>query len=73
MNCMNIAANISEIKKTVPATVKIVAVSKTKPFASIIEAYDGEHRIFGENKVQELVTKYETLFKDIEWHMIGYL
>lgn len=51
----------------------IVAVSKTKPKTGIIEAYEAEQRIFGENKVQELCEKYESLPKDIEWHMIGHL
>ncbi len=52
---------------------RLVAVSKTKPNADILEAYDSGQRIFGENKVQELTTKYEGLPKDIEWHMIGHL
>lgn len=52
---------------------KLVAVSKTKPAADIQKAYDAGQRIFGENKVQELVEKYELLPKNIEWHMIGHL
>ncbi|MEL7004411.1 MAG: YggS family pyridoxal phosphate-dependent enzyme [Bacteroidota bacterium] len=52
---------------------KLVAVSKTKPNADIQVAYDAGQRIFGENKVQELVDKHESLSKDIEWHMIGHL
>ncbi|MEL7146914.1 MAG: YggS family pyridoxal phosphate-dependent enzyme [Bacteroidota bacterium] len=51
----------------------LIAVSKTKPMSEIQEAYDAGHRQFGENKVQELVDKYEELPKDIEWHMIGHL
>ncbi len=51
----------------------LVAVSKTKPVSAIQEAYDGGHLDFGENKVQELVEKYEALPKDIRWHMIGHL
>ena len=51
----------------------MVAVSKTKPNTAILEAYQTGHRIFGENKVQELTEKYESLPKDIEWHMIGHL
>lgn len=51
----------------------LVAVSKTKPIEEILEVYHEGHRIFGENKVQELVDKYEQLPKDIEWHMIGHL
>lgn len=51
----------------------MVAVSKTKPNEDIMQAYNTGHRVFGENKVQELVAKHEALPKDIEWHMIGHL
>jgi pyridoxal phosphate enzyme (YggS family) len=51
----------------------LVAVSKTKPAEMIQEAYDSGWRRFGENKVQEMVEKHETLPKDIEWHLIGHL
>ncbi len=60
----------AEIK---PFGARLVAVSKTKPAADILELYHAGHRIFGENKVQELVSKYEALPKDIEWHLIGHL
>lgn len=53
--------------------VTLIAVSKTKPVSTLMEAYDSGCRIFGENKVQELVDKYEAMPKDIEWHMIGHL
>ncbi len=53
--------------------VTLVAVSKTRPNEAILEKYEQEQRIFGENRVQELVQKYETLPKDIEWHLIGHL
>ncbi len=53
--------------------VKLIAVSKTKPVAMLREAYDAGCRDFGENKVQELVEKYEQMPKDIRWHMIGHL
>lgn len=53
--------------------VTLIAVSKTKPVETLQEAYDAGVRIFGENKVQELVDKYEMLPKDIHWHMIGHL
>jgi len=69
---MNIAGNIEAIKKKLPKGVKLVAVSKTKPNADILEAYHAGHKIFGENKVQDLVQKYEQLPKDIEWHFIGH-
>jgi PLP dependent protein len=52
---------------------RLVAVSKTHPIEKIKEAYDSGQRIFGENKVQELVTKHAQLANDIEWHMIGHL
>jgi pyridoxal phosphate enzyme (YggS family) len=51
----------------------LVAVSKTKPIEAIMELYQEGHKIFGENKVQELCMKYENLPKDIEWHLIGHL
>ena len=53
--------------------VKLIAVSKTKPFESILQLYKAGQRAFGENKVQELVSKFEVLPKDIEWHFIGNL
>jgi hypothetical protein len=71
---MSIAANISSIKKEIGnRDVKLIAVSKTKPIESIVEAYDAGQRLFGENMVQELAEKYEKLPKDIEWHLIGHL
>ena len=70
---MSITNNIKEILSKIPETITLVAVSKTKSNQAILEAYQAGQRIFGENKVQELVTKYESLPKDIEWHMIGHL
>lgn len=69
---MNIAGNIAEIKKNLPQGVRLVAVSKTKPNEDVLEAYHSGHKIFGENKVQELLAKYEQLPQDIEWHFIGH-
>jgi len=69
---MDIAKNIDSIKAEI-GSVKLIAVSKTKPASAIKEAYDHGHRAFGENKVQELTDKAEELPKDIEWHMIGHL
>ncbi len=69
---MDIAKNIKELKAALPKGVKLVAVSKTKPNEDILEAYNTGHRIFGENKVQELTQKQEELPKDIEWHFIGH-
>ncbi|WP_276167104.1 YggS family pyridoxal phosphate-dependent enzyme [Zobellia alginiliquefaciens] len=65
--------NLLEIKNTLPEDVTLVAVSKTKPDEDLMEAYDAGQRIFGENKVQEMVGKWERLPKDIKWHMIGHL
>ena len=65
--------NLQEIKNQLPDQVTLVAVSKTKPIADIQEAYDAGQRVFGENKIQEMVAKYDALPKDIQWHMIGHL
>ena len=70
---MSVKNNILHLQKHLADNVHLVAVSKTKPNELIIEAYGACQRIFGENKVQELVEKEESLPKDIEWHMIGYL
>lgn len=70
---MSIKENLRKIKAQLPEAVKLVAVSKTKPNEDIMQAYETGHTVFGENKVQELVAKYEALPKDIEWHMIGHL
>lgn len=65
--------NLLSIKNSIPPHVTLIAVSKTNPTQAILDAYEAGQRIFGENKVQELVDKYERLPKDIEWHMIGHL
>ena len=70
---MNIKENILYLLDQLPNEVKLVAVSKTKPNEAIFEAYKAGHRIFGENKVQEMISKYEVLPKDIQWHMIGHV
>lgn len=70
---MSIADQLVSIKSKLPDTVTLVAVSKTKPNTDILAAYTAGHRVFGENKVQELAQKSETLPKDIQWHMIGHL
>ena len=70
---MKIKENLSLIKSRIPESVVLVAVSKTKSNKLIMEAYNSGHRVFGENKVQEMVLKWETLPKDIEWHMIGHI
>ena len=70
---MRIAKNIKSITNIIPNNVKLVAVSKTKSINLIESAYKAGQRDFGENKVQELVNKFENLPKDINWHMIGHL
>lgn len=70
---MSIKDNLLAIKNTIPDSVTLVAVSKTKPNSYIQEAYDTGQRIFGENRVQEMTEKWENMPKDIEWHMIGHL
>ena len=70
---MSIKENLHQIKSNLPESVTLVAVSKTKPIADLQEAYDAGQRVFGENKIQEMVEKYDVLPKDIQWHMIGHL
>lgn len=70
---MTVAENLKIIKEIIPQNVKLVAVSKTHPVNVILEAYKSGHKIFGENKAQELGEKHKHLPTDIEWHMIGHL
>jgi len=70
---MLVKQNLIEFKSQLNKEVTLVAVSKTKPNSDILEAYEAGQRIFGENKIQEMVNKYEALPKDIKWHMIGHL
>lgn len=70
---MDIKNNILKLVQTLPASCRLIVVSKTQPVKAIEEAYASGHRIFGENKVQELVAKHEALPTDIEWHLIGHL
>ena len=70
---MSIKENLNKIKSSLPEHVTLVAVSKTKPISDLMEAYDAGQRIFGENKIQEMAEKYETMPKDIQWHMIGHV
>ena len=80
---MDIAANIAQVEENINAAceragrnasdVTIIAVSKTKPVSALQEAYDAGCRDFGENKVQEIMDKYDKLPGDIRWHMIGHL
>ena len=70
---MSIQQNLDSIRQTLPNTVTLVAVSKTKPLEAILAAYGAGQRVFGENKIQEMTQKWEALPKDIQWHMIGHV
>jgi pyridoxal phosphate enzyme (YggS family) len=70
---MTVALRLLSIKRELPPHCKLIAVGKTHPPEKILEAYEAGHRLFGENKVQELVPKYEGLPKDVAWHMIGHM
>lgn len=70
---MSITKNLHNFLETLPKHIQLVAVSKTKPIEDLQEAYDAGQRIFGENKIQEMAQKWETLPKDIQWHMIGHV
>lgn len=70
---MNIAENLQNIKDTLPKNVHLVVVSKTKPVADLMVAYNAGQRIFGENKIQEMTDKWQQMPKDIQWHMIGHV
>ena len=67
----NIQNNLSILKENIPEKITLVAVSKTKSENELLQAYETGQRIFGENKIQEMASKFEALPKDIEWHMIG--
>mgnify|MGYP006432029849 FL=1 len=73
MSASTIESALLKFKSSIPSYVDLVAVSKTKPNEDILLAYNAGQRIFGENKIQDLVLKQETLPKDIEWHFIGHL
>lgn len=70
---MSIQANLQKIKHSIPEHVVLVAISKTHPVEIVMEAYNAGQRVFGENKVQEMVSKYEVMPKDIQWHLVGHL
>jgi PLP dependent protein len=70
---MSIKENLSAIRAQIPEHVTLIAVSKTKPAADIMQAYELGQKDFGENYVQELIEKQEVLPKDIRWHFIGHL
>ncbi|MFT4848477.1 MAG: pyridoxal phosphate enzyme (YggS family) [Sediminicola sp.] len=70
---MSISENLTKIKNTLSSEVTLVAVSKTKPVTDLLEAYNAGQRVFGENKIQEMASKWNEMPKDIEWHMIGHV
>lgn len=70
---MSIQQNLAKISKNIPSEITLVAVSKTKPIEAVLDAYKSGQRIFGENKVQEMVEKHDALPQDIQWHLIGHL
>jgi len=70
---MSITEGLNKIKEQLPKEVTLVAVSKTKPVKDILEAYNSGQRVFGENKIQEMVEKHDLMPKDIQWHMIGHV
>lgn len=70
---MSIADNLNKMKFTIPDSVTLVVVTKTQPVEKLMEVYNAGHLVFGENKVQEMLDKYEQLPKDIQWHLIGHL
>lgn len=70
---MSVTKNLLKFKNKIPENIKLVAVSKTKSPATILETYKAGQRIFGENRVQELIEKQAILPKDIQWHFIGHL
>ena len=70
---LSISENLNTLKSSLPSKVTLVAVSKTKPAADLLEAYTEGQRVFGENKIQEMESKWQELPKDIEWHMIGHV
>ena len=70
---MGISENIKNLQQQLPEDVTLVAVSKTKPVEALLEAYKTGQRVFGENKIQEMVDKWEVLPKDVSWHMIGHV
>ncbi|MDZ7740784.1 MAG: YggS family pyridoxal phosphate-dependent enzyme [Bacteroidota bacterium] len=70
---MDISKNIKNVLSGIPEHVRLIAISKTKPKQDIMEAYASGHRVFGENKAQEIISKQAELPLDIEWHFVGHL
>ncbi len=70
---MSIATNLLAINKKLGKSTKLVAISKTKPVEMLMECYDAGQRIFGENKVQEMLDKQAAMPNDVQWHLVGHL
>jgi len=70
---MGIKENLNKLRSSISPNITLVAVSKTKPENDLLEAYHAGQRDFGENKIQEMASKWERLPKDIRWHMIGHV
>jgi PLP dependent protein len=70
---MSVKENLEKIRTLIPDNVTLVAVSKTKPIETLMEAYNAGQRVFGENKAQELIAKQPELPADVKWHFIGHL
>lgn len=68
-----VAENIRNLLKEIPAHVKLIPISKTMPNEKLLDAWNEGYKVFGENKVQEIVRKHDELPGDIEWHMVGHL
>jgi hypothetical protein len=69
----NISENLNAIISNIPENVQLVAVTKTQSIADIKKLYEAGHRVFGENRVQELVAKNDVMPDDVQWHLIGHL
>ena len=70
---MNISDNLTNLLVGLPKNTTLIAVSKTQSEDDILKVYKAGHKIFGENKIQEMTKKWENLPKDIQWHMIGHV
>ena len=70
---MGIKENLIKLRSNISPDITLVAVSKTKPVNDLLDAYHAGQRDFGENKIQEMASKWEQLPKDIHWHMIGHV
>ena len=70
---MSVSENLKSLKSKLPEEVSLVAISKTKPISALMDAYNAGQRIFGENKIQEMVSKWQEMPDDVEWHMVGHV